>query len=321
MQNKGKNGCYQGFVPVTDNWDFNCCDQYQQNYGRRNRRTDERGCDERGKSDARSRSNDGCQCDRCNDSRKVEYCDQNTYIRRNDCDCQYDRDQDERTGNDRGRNNGCQKRDECECAYQRGCSACTGRDDCQCETCVRSRNRSSNSCEKDCGCDENKYENRSRSGDCGCKKDDGKDYSWNRSNCGCNKDNDNVTTYARSGKNRKVGMVNVQRQEIDDVFESESALRAGTLFPELHKPMNGYCPYDKNCGTCKQQAAFAAWEMRLYLNTHPNDKEALALFCKLCNEAEEENYATTFLTDECCTNVWNWVKNPWPWEYDCQCGD
>ena len=101
--------------------------------------------------------------------------------------------------------------------------------------------------------------------------------------------------------------------------ESESALRAGTLFPELHKPLNGYCPCDEGCGTCAQAAAFTAWELRLYLNTHPNDEEALKLFRKLCKEAEDENYATTFLEDDCCTSCWNWVKNPWPWEYECSC--
>lgn len=134
--------------------------------------------------------------------------------------------------------------------------------------------------------------------------------------CGCNQDD---TAYSR--RNRHVGMVSVEMQEIEQIFESESALRAGTLFPELHKPLNGYCPCDGNCSTCDQESAFAAWELRLYLNTHPHDAEALKIFRKLCKEAEDDNYATTFLTDDCCTDCWNWVKNPWPWEYSCQCGD
>lgn len=302
MQNKCNCGCEcqpgsgQGFVPVNGNWDFNMdhgC-ECQQNYARRNRRNNDCGCDEYEKAHKRSnkddcrsgsdsRSGSDCQCERCEDYRKVECCDQNTYVRDMD-ECK-----------DRGRNNGCQKCDECESDYGRGRSGCSGKDDCQCETCTRNR-RGGN------GCNE-------------CKHNDG----YNRSYAKCDKDN--ATTYARSGKNRTVGMVKVERQEIDEIFESESALRAGTLFPELHKPMNGYCPYDSNCGTCKQAAAFAAWELRLYLNTHPHDKEALALFRKLCQEAEDTNYATTFLKDECCTGAWNWVKNPWPWEYDCKCGD
>ena len=60
------------------------------------------------------------------------------------------------------------------------------------------------------------------------------------------------------------------------------------------------------------------------LTEQVSDPEVIAdqeKFRKLCKEAGEENYATTFLTDECCTTAWNWVKNPWPWEYSCQCGD
>ena len=311
MQNKGHCGCEQGFVPVNGNWDFNCCDQYQQNHVRRtNRRSNDCDCDEREKNYTRARNYDDCQCERCNDNREVECCEKNTYIRQNGCDM-----------------DDCKSKDDCKCKDDDrgyGRYACTGRDDCPCENCARNRNRSY-TCEKDCACSGNREYNRDRSGNCGCGKDNDYNYNRNRSSCGCDKGN--ASTYARSGKNRGVGMIKGFKQEIDEIFESESALRAGTIFPELHKPMNGYCPYDGNCGTCKQAAAFAAWELRLYLDTHPNDEEALELFRKLCKEAEEPNYATTFLKDECCTSGWGWVKNAWPWEFDCrsgsdcQCGD
>ncbi len=292
MQNKCNCSCNGGFVPVDGNWDFNnkgnggC----QQNYGRRmNRRGNGyKQCGEYENDynrdwDKDGRSGSDSQCERCDDDRQVACCEKNTYIRDMDtCEC--------KGHNGYARNYGC-----------------THGDDCQCEQCTRNRSRRNNSCQK-CGDCEMGY-------NYGCSGNDG----WeNKGGC---KDNDNGTTYARSHKNRKVGMVNVEMQEIDEIFESESALRAGTLFPELHKPMNGYCPYDGNCGTSKQQAVFAAWELRLYLNTHPNDKEALALFRKLCKEVEEPNYATSFLKDDGCSNGWNWVKNPWPWEYDCHCGD
>ncbi len=190
-------------------------------------------------------------------------------------------------------------------------------DDCGCEeqecACSRARNTDCDCEKQDCTC------NRTRNNDCDCEKQECTCNRTRNNDCGCIKAD--ASTYARSNRNSKVGMVNVEMQEIDEIFASESALRAGTLFPELHKPMNGYCPYDGNCGTCAQAAAFAAWELRLYLNTHPHDKEALALYRKLCKETGDVNYATTFLKDDCCTTGWNWVKNPWPWEYDCQCGD
>ncbi|MGN1367639.1 MAG: spore coat protein CotJB, partial [Aristaeellaceae bacterium] len=185
------------------------------------------------------------------------------------------------------RRNGC---DECEERRRNGCDKC--------------EERRCNECRERTECREN-------NGSC-------------RENCSRGYDSDAYARQQNNGrpcKNRNVGMVSVEMQEIDDIFESETALRAGTLFPELHKPLNGYCPCDRNCGTCAQAAAFAAWEMRLYLNTHPHDKKALCFFRKLCKEAEEENYATTFLTDDCCTSDWSWVENPWPWEYSCRCGD
>ncbi len=347
MQNKCGCGCQRGFVSADSNWDFNmngAC-ACQQNYTRKRRRSD-CGCDECEKTHTRFRSNDDCQCERCDDEREVACCEKNTYIREFEADCAC-------KDHDRNRSNGCHKCDECESAYNNNRSTCTGKDDCQCEACTRKRrryhdcdeceaayNNSRSTCtgKDDCQCEactrkrrryhdcdecESAY-NNSRSActgkdDCQCEVCTRKRRRYH--DCDCKNNGDNASTYARSGKNRKVGIVNVAKQEIDEIYESESGLRAGTLFPELHKPLNGYCPCDKNCGTCKQAAAFAAWELRLYLNTHPNDKEALALFRKLCKEAEDENYATTFLTDECCTSGWNWVKNPWPWEYDCNCGD
>lgn len=258
MQNKC-NCQNSGFVPVSGNWDFSMngeCGCHGSGYNSRANRRSNHGCRQCGEYENGNARGSDCQCERCDDARTAECCEQNTYVRdMDDCECS--------NGNyTRTRNNGCNTCDECESAYT-----------------------------------------RTRSNGC--------------SDCG----KDNGGTYARSHKNRGVGIVNGVMQEIDEIFQSESALRAGTLFPELHKPLNGYCPCDSNCGTCAQQAAFAAWELRLYLNTHPNDEEALKLFRKLCKEAEEENYATTFLTDDCCTSNWNWVENPWPWEFNCKCGD
>lgn len=108
-----------------------------------------------------------------------------------------------------------------------------------------------------------------------------------------------------------VGMVYAVKQELGDVYQPESALRTGTLFPELHKPMNGRCPGSCNMSTAGQQSAFSAWDLRLYLDTHPDDAEARALFGQMAQEAEEPCYATTFLSGG---TGWGWTDEPWPWE-------
>jgi len=175
-------------------------------------------------------------------------------------------------------------------------------------------------CQRDCGCESEAaaYQPRQCQRDCGCESEAAA-YQLRQCqrDCGCQEES---ARQQGRGRNAHVGIVHGVKQELADVFESESALRTGTLFPELHKPMNGRCPACSNCSTCQQQAAFAAWDLRLYLNTHPDDAEAKALFRRLQAEAEEPNYATTFLKDGCRCADWNWTDDPWPWE--CQpCGE
>lgn len=84
---------------------------------------------------------------------------------------------------------------------------------------------------------------------------------------------------------------------------------------------------------------FAAWELRLYLNTHPDDERALAAYKQLCAaQGDKCNYACSVgefhttarnsgvntagcgcaYTDHAKTHtdgrVWHWIDGPWPWE-------
>jgi len=77
---------------------------------------------------------------------------------------------------------------------------------------------------------------------------------------------------------------------------------------------------------------FCAWEVRLYLDTHPNDRQALALYHSLCQRCGQGNYACVDAAmnrpcRECpaapydaqaCPLRWTWVDEPWPWEH-CNC--
>ena len=204
-------------------------------------------------------------------------------------------------------------RNACTCGQKAytGCerNVCTHRADCTCERCTRSRQ--ADGCQREETCPV-------------CGKA--------RSACTCNHQ-----TYARTecceertapacvmktekpacgGAKKGVGMVRVTKQNLGDIFDNARALKAGTLFPELHKPMNGYWPCGTACGDDCQQAAFAAWELRLYLDTHPEDEQARALLQQIIGDCCEPNYATTFLTENCAR--WTWTDNPWPWEYDCK---
>ena len=193
------------------------------------------------------------------------------------------------------------------------CPGC-GWSNCGCDTCANCGwNRWG--CNNGCGCGGVVSVGTTRGRNTGCSKSDdcGSAYVQPR-NTDCNKCDDCGGNRSRSRRNRGVGMVWGVKQELDQVFECDSALRSGTLFPELHKPMSGYCPGECNCQTDGQAASFSAWDLRLYLNTHPDDKQALALFRRLCEEAGEPNYATTFLEDGCGASDWGWTDDPWPWE-------
>ena len=68
---------------------------------------------------------------------------------------------------------------------------------------------------------------------------------------------------------------------------------------------------------CLSAEKFAAWELHLYLDTHPCDKAAQRMHEKHMARAMEfrEEYERRFgplstVTGEGC----EWLKGPWPWE-------
>ena len=83
-----------------------------------------------------------------------------------------------------------------------------------------------------------------------------------------------------------------------------------------------------NAGASRQQLmkqvmlyGFACVDASLYLDTHPDDAEALAYFKehdRIYREAVEEysrNYGPLTLSHaHHCGSYWNWVNQPWPWQ-------
>ncbi|MCD7775745.1 MAG: spore coat protein CotJB [Clostridiales bacterium] len=68
---------------------------------------------------------------------------------------------------------------------------------------------------------------------------------------------------------------------------------------------------------CYSAEQFAAWELHLFLDTHPDDKSALRLYdrhnaraMELKKEFEEKFGPLLSESAEGCA----WLKDPWPWE-------
>ena len=71
-----------------------------------------------------------------------------------------------------------------------------------------------------------------------------------------------------------------------------------------------------------QEADFFALDLQLYLNTHPNCTRALNLYAKSVGEAKklrevyEKKYGPLTAAASSPTVPWQWIKNPWTWEYE-----
>lgn len=82
---------------------------------------------------------------------------------------------------------------------------------------------------------------------------------------------------------------------------------------------------------------FAAWELRLYLDTHPNDEKAFNAYKQICaaqgvdcncdlrsyNNTKAGRMSTVpscgcnaAVSGKRSENLWRWIDGPWPWEYE-----
>lgn len=107
-------------------------------------------------------------------------------------------------------------------------------------------------------------------------------------------------------------------------YEPGMALIRGTLFPGLDLPFMNMVNNKEKEPTPKselQKLAFMIQELALYLDTHPDDREALEayqnyqkIYAKLAKEYGEHvaqlNHAQP--TDG---ERYRWLDDPWPWEF------
>ena len=63
---------------------------------------------------------------------------------------------------------------------------------------------------------------------------------------------------------------------------------------------------------------FAINDLTLYLDTHPNDTNAINMHCKYSEEqiSLTQEYQRLYgpLTINFMSNTWDWIDEPWPWE-------
>lgn len=65
---------------------------------------------------------------------------------------------------------------------------------------------------------------------------------------------------------------------------------------------------------------FAAIEWNLYLDTHPYDKDGIAMFKKMSEKVKElrkefgEKYEPLTANEVQNPEFWEWIEEPWPWD-------
>ena len=89
--------------------------------------------------------------------------------------------------------------------------------------------------------------------------------------------------------NKHLAIASVPIQEWNTVYDEEQAFKAGTIFPELNKPFFVTALNETSSLDGKQldgeqamllqiqKTSFVCDDLRLFLDTHPEDKQALAL--------------------------------------------
>ncbi len=107
-------------------------------------------------------------------------------------------------------------------------------------------------------------------------------------------------------------------------YEARKGLIRGTLYPGLDLPFMGMVNQKEKPVTPLselQVLGFAIQELALYLDTHREDREALQvyqdyqkMYTHCCTEYLKV-YGPMNHTQETSSGQYEWLNDPWPWEY------
>ena len=108
-------------------------------------------------------------------------------------------------------------------------------------------------------------------------------------------------------------------------YDQMEALSSGTLYPGLDLPFRAKKPaaaVAESPLTQLQALEFVVQELALYLDTHPSDGEAFALFQKYTAMEQEARAAYAadngpmMRSETAACKTYTWPKDPWPWNVE-----
>ncbi len=107
-------------------------------------------------------------------------------------------------------------------------------------------------------------------------------------------------------------------------YEMNQGLIRGTMYPGFDLPFKGMVnktPLPQSALAELQELGFAVQELALYLDTHRDDTEALALYRRYQRTYHDkrmeysETYGPLSHMEPITAAEYNWLNDPWPWEY------
>lgn len=107
-------------------------------------------------------------------------------------------------------------------------------------------------------------------------------------------------------------------------YEARKGMVRGTLFPGLDLPFMGMVNQKEKPVTPMtelQALNFAIQELALYLDTHREDQEALALYRNYqklyghCVDEYKRNHGPLNHMKTSERECYDWLDDPWPWEF------
>ena len=114
----------------------------------------------------------------------------------------------------------------------------------------------------------------------------------------------------------------------NQLYDPYQGFIRGNMFPDIYNTYKVKRPFDiqpmneqAKLLTYIDSLQFAAHDLNLYLDTHPNNRDMIQLFNQYRKETEkaiqeyEKQYGPLFvMSDALNTAPWAWNQLPWPWE-------
>lgn len=138
----------------------------------------------------------------------------------------------------------------------------------------------------------------------------------------------NVIDDYRNSSSSSSDYMSSSSDRVDSFFSPSEGFAKGNMQANIYKPYKLVNPTLPPVYNEKQRMllevqkyGFAMWDLNLYLNTHPTDRNVMMLFDKYrgahkkaMDDYQRKYGALSFEDSDISSGYWAWNKSPWPWE-------